>query len=121
MPVPSEWTHNRQVIEQSDHRRGGSMTSGKLLRILIACAALAAFSGVASAQQDGSGQGVKQDAKAAGHDIGNGARDVGHATKGAAISVGHGAKEAGHGIAHGAREGWDATKHAVKQVFGKSD
>jgi hypothetical protein len=99
------------------------MTARQTVRILIACAALLAFSAAASAQQNGNaGQGgFKQDAKAAGRDIGAGARDVGHATRHAAVSVGHGARAVGRGIGHGAREGWDATRHAVKQVFGKSD
>jgi hypothetical protein len=101
------------------------MNRTKTFPILVVWAALAACSGVAGAQQEGtsssSGQGIKQDAKAAGKDIGDGARDIGHATKSAAISVGHGAKEAGQGIGHGAKEGWEATKHAVKHVFGKDD
>jgi hypothetical protein len=101
--------------------QGRRMKNSLIRRLLVACMMLAACDpvlGIAQAQAD---TGVKQDAKAAGKNIGQGARDVGHATKKVATSIGHGAKQAGQGIAHGAREGWQASKHAVKQVFHPGD
>ena len=84
------------------------MNSSKISPILIACAVLAA-GGMAHAQES-TGQGIKQDAKAAGHAVGD-----------AGVKVGHGAKDVGLKIGHGARDGWNATKHAVKHAVGKED
>ncbi|MET0331393.1 MAG: hypothetical protein ABW154_08175 [Dyella sp.] len=96
------------------------MNNPLIRRILVACIVLAACHPAAGAAQT-QDTGVKQDAKAAGKEVGQGARDIGHATKKVATSIGHGARQAGQGIAHGAREGWQASKHAVKQVFHPGD
>jgi hypothetical protein len=101
--------------------QGRRMNNPLIRRILVACIVLAACHPAIGAAQAQADTGVKQDAKAAGKDIGHGAVEIGHATKKVATSIGHGAKQAGQGIAHGARDGWQASKHAVKQVFHPSD
>ena len=58
-------------------------------------------------------EGIKDDARSAGHAVGSTARDVKHGAKKAGRDIGHEAKKAGKAVGGGAKEG----AHEVKRTF----
>jgi hypothetical protein len=59
-------------------------------------------------------QGLKDDAKRAGHAVGAAFHDIGQGAKKVGKEIGHGAKEAGKAIGGAAKEGGKEFKRAVK-------
>lgn len=59
-------------------------------------------------------QGLKDDAKRAGHAVGTAAHDIGHGAKKVGKEIGQGAKEAGKAIGGAAKEGGKEFRRAVK-------
>ncbi len=93
-----------------------------MIPVLFSLCLLTSPSGNAGAARDlGSVtvDGVKEDLKQAGKEIGRGvkkgAKAVGHAAKEGGQAVGRGAKTAGKGIAKGGKEAGRGVKEAVKK------